>query len=44
MSDSVTIQKAQPLRRRSATEWIMNKRLEAVGADIVEGVRGADEA
>ena len=31
MSDSVNIQKAQPLRRRSAKEWIMNKRLEAVG-------------
>jgi hypothetical protein len=31
MSDSVNIQKAQPLRRRSAKEWIMNKRLDAVG-------------
>jgi chlorocatechol 1,2-dioxygenase len=29
------------LRRCSAKEWIMNKRLEAVVSDIVEGVRGA---
>jgi hypothetical protein len=44
MSDPANIQKAQPLRRCSAKEWIMNKRLEAVAADMLMGPQRADEA